>query len=270
MGKQKFSPIRDTLGIKKGGLYCIYPFDNIDDNGYGLFKIGMAEKSLHNRIDHYITYYPEKVLIICLLEFIDLPTITKKLKFKIQDEYKDKSISQRPLTEKQFFNYLENECHTYLKSKGATQLYSKGRVTNPELRINNVTNEEEVVSDKGITEWLYCKEEWIIEWFKSCHKEYKSKPVLWLRDEDENTTNTLKVTPTIPDKFVGEMIFNLKNKSKSKKERDDEEKQKELKKQEQKQKAKDNRLKKKEQESKERAETEKEQVAPNRWFNFFN
>ena len=269
MGKKKFSPIRDTLGIEKGGLYAIYPFDNIDDNGYGLFKVGMAEKSLHGRIDHYITYYPEKVFIICLLEFKNLPEITEELKFKIQDEYKDKSISQRPLTEKQFFNYLENECHAYLKTKGATQLYSKGRVTNPELRINEVTNQEEKVSDKGMTEWLYCKEEWIIEWFKSCNKQYSTQTNFWLRDEKENTSS-LKKTDAIPDKFIGEITFNLKNKPMSKKERVNEEKQKELKKQEQKQKAKDNRLKKKEQESKERAETEKEQVAPNRWFNFFN
>ena len=39
MGR-KWSVVRDELNIRGGGLYCILPFDNTDQEGKAVYKIG--------------------------------------------------------------------------------------------------------------------------------------------------------------------------------------------------------------------------------------
>ena len=186
---KKASVIRDTLGMTsdKGGLYAIYPFDNINSNGFGLFKIGMAKESLHNRLDHYFTYFPDKFIIVALLEFVDYPKEVysragEKYKgvVKIRKSKKNPDGGEKTVYHKYVFEQ-EKKCHEFLLSKkGTTQLYSNGRVRNPQMVLGD--NDEMVrVSDKGATEWFYTKEEWIKEWFEKAHKKF-SPPRLQKRN----------------------------------------------------------------------------------------
>ena len=57
----------DVNSMKGDGIYCIYPFDNFDANGKGVFKIGMT-KDGRNRIKGYHTSLPLGVYGKCYLE----------------------------------------------------------------------------------------------------------------------------------------------------------------------------------------------------------
>ena len=220
---RKPSFIRDTLGMvsDRGGLYAIYPFDNINKDGFGLFKVGMAKESLHNRCDHYYTYFPEKFIIVSLLEFVDYPpevyadkrykSVIKLRKSKKNPEGAVKTVYHKYVFEK------EKECHKFLLDKGSTQLYSNGRVTNPQLVVGD--NDELVkLSKKGATEWFYTKEEWIKEWFDKEHAKLKQprtrngpeQTKLYLRPLNESVNKLPKTNP-VKDKFIGETSYNLKN-----------------------------------------------------------
>ena len=220
---RKPSFIRDTLGMvsDRGGLYSIYPFDNINKDGFGLFKVGMAKESLHNRCDHYYTYFPEKFIIVSLLEFVDYPpevyadkrykSVIKLRKSKKNPEGAVKTVYHKYVFEK------EKECHKFLLDKGSTQLYSNGRVTNPQLVVGD--NDELVkLSKKGATEWFYTKEEWIKEWFDKEHAKLKQprtrngpeQTKLYLRPLNESVNKLPKTNP-VKDKFIGETSYNLKN-----------------------------------------------------------
>ena len=205
----------------RGGLYAIYPFDNINKDGFGLFKVGMAKESLHNRCDHYYTYFPEKFIIVSLLEFVDYPpevyadkrykSVIKLRKSKKNPEGAVKTVYHKYVFEK------EKECHKFLLDKGSTQLYSNGRVTNPQLVVGD--NDELVkLSKKGATEWFYTKEEWIKEWFDKEHAKLKQprtrngpeQTKLYLRPLNESVNKLPKTNP-VKDKFIGETSYNLKN-----------------------------------------------------------
>ena len=50
----------DLMGVKKDGIYCIYPFSSLDNKHKGCFKIGIATGgSFYGRLEQgYHTYYP--------------------------------------------------------------------------------------------------------------------------------------------------------------------------------------------------------------------
>ena len=221
---KKASVIRDTLGMTsdKGGLYAIYPFDNINKDGFGLFKIGMAKESLHNRCDHYYTYFPDKFILVSLLEFVDYPpevyadkkykSVIRLRKSKKNPEGAIKTVYHKYVFEK------EKECHNFLKSKeGTIQLYSNGRVRNPQMAVGD--NDEPIkISKKGATEWFYTKEEWIKEWFEKEHKKLspprtrngQEQTKVYLRPM-KDSVNKLPKTKVVKDIFIGETSYNLKN-----------------------------------------------------------
>ena len=50
----------DKLGIIEDGIYCIFPFSELDNKHKGIFKIGIATSgSFYNRLENnYTTYFP--------------------------------------------------------------------------------------------------------------------------------------------------------------------------------------------------------------------
>ena len=58
---KKYTVLRDELGIKDsdGGLYCIFPYEKLDKDKKGVFKIGYAV-NFGKRMESYLTAYPTK------------------------------------------------------------------------------------------------------------------------------------------------------------------------------------------------------------------
>ena len=56
---------RDVIEGK--GIYCIYQFDNLDQNNKGVFKVGMTT-SFHNRIAQNHTYSPAGIWVVAMLK----------------------------------------------------------------------------------------------------------------------------------------------------------------------------------------------------------
>jgi hypothetical protein len=56
---KKYNVCHDELFLKgKNGLYCLLPFERLDENKKAVFKVGMTSQDLATRIEQYHTYYP--------------------------------------------------------------------------------------------------------------------------------------------------------------------------------------------------------------------
>jgi hypothetical protein len=62
---KKHTVIYDEIGLKKGGLYCIFPFEKLT-LGKGSFKIGYADK-FRSRMENYHSF-PYGVYLVSFLE----------------------------------------------------------------------------------------------------------------------------------------------------------------------------------------------------------
>lgn len=72
---KKYNVSHDELFIKgKNGLYCLLPFERLDDDKKAVFKVGMTTQDLASRIENYHTYYPLG-LYICF--FLSYPRVKK-------------------------------------------------------------------------------------------------------------------------------------------------------------------------------------------------
>ena len=103
-----------------GGIYCFYPWDVIDSQHSGVFKIGKSEK-FPQRIDNYHTALPGGVFFKA---FLVNPT---KGKFNFESKA-------------QYLSRVEKHIYDYVKKGG-------GEPVNMEIRKR----------DEGQTEWIYCK-----------------------------------------------------------------------------------------------------------------
>jgi len=268
----KHSVVRDELNFKStlGGLYAIYPFDNIHNNGFGLFKVGMAKESINNRLQHFFNYFPEQFRVIALMEFLKYPEFTEEEK-----KLYTTTRTHNGVEKTSYVKYLlakEKELQDYLIEQGSTRIYSDGRVRNPQFAVDE-NGKKDKVNNKGATEWFYTKEEWIKQWFeKEDRKLNKHLPVtaevshIFLRPKNDSVN---KLKQTVPDdtKFVGELTVSRENTPFTEEEKEEERKQQEKKKEEKREKGRIYRAKKKleKQEAKEKAEREaKEQNWRNR------
>lgn len=78
----KYTVANDELGLEgKQGLYCFFPFEKLDKNNKGVFKIGLTSSQYYKRIEQYHTYLPMGVYIISVL--IAQPMEDKKEQSKI-------------------------------------------------------------------------------------------------------------------------------------------------------------------------------------------
>ena len=78
----------DKLKIIGDGVYCIYPFSELDEKNKGAFKIGIATGgSFYHRLeDNYHTYYP---MGFYYKSFLEDPTLNKDKKLSKLSYYKE-------------------------------------------------------------------------------------------------------------------------------------------------------------------------------------
>ena len=52
---KKVSALRDEMKLPGSGMYSFLPFENIDKNKSAVYKIGMTEKHIYERLEQYHT-----------------------------------------------------------------------------------------------------------------------------------------------------------------------------------------------------------------------
>ena len=126
----------DNLNIIGDGVYCIYPFSELDSRYKGAFKIGIATGgSFYHRLeDSYHTYFP---MGFYYKAFLENPTLNKNNKLISKLSY-----------------YKEVESFIFDNIEG-----------------NKIISDARSVKD-GRTEWIYTGQSQIDKVFKKAHKIY--------------------------------------------------------------------------------------------------
>jgi hypothetical protein len=137
MPAKKYRVIRDELGFShpNGGMYCLMPFDELDDEGKSIFKVGISSRDLNYRTSQYSTYFSLGLNIMALLENPPVPKGITRLK-------------HYQAIEKFIFDYIVNEGEGY--------------------RLKSTDNSKGV----GYTEWFYTYPEIISEAFTEAHNKF--------------------------------------------------------------------------------------------------
>ena len=130
---RKWTVVRDGLNLSGAGIYVISPFDNYDENGKTVYKIGMTT-DIRNRINHYNSYFKTGSYIILFL--YNVP-VAKTLRSDVSKKDKESS------TYKKIEKFVVNKV---LSFKGTIQLKST---------VNTRKSDPET-GDGGPTEWIYC------------------------------------------------------------------------------------------------------------------
>ncbi len=120
------------------GVYCFYPFDNLDDKDSGIFKIGMTE-SFDNRIKSYHTYLPKGLYYKA---FLINPTLHK----------------EGARNNKVYYTRIEREIFEDIRTQG-------GVPVTIEIRKRN----------EGETEWIYCSDKMVEGAFERAYKYFGGK-----------------------------------------------------------------------------------------------
>ena len=61
----------DTYYSEGGGIYCFLTYDNIEDDGTGVFKVGKTKQTFQQRLQQYHTYFIHGVIPVALLYIYD-------------------------------------------------------------------------------------------------------------------------------------------------------------------------------------------------------
>lgn len=197
MPSKRLKPIHKKDQIKGFGIYAITPFDNVDDKGKMVVKIGITQQDMSKRINSYHTYLPEGVWYLDLLktptkgkeQFInqlrDKPTsyfITKKVwkEFVTEDRFKQKVFFRGVVTEydeknKYFMVVYEDGDKEELTKNELVKIISlRNYLEKIESSIlkeiskgnGNIRVESRVqVKNDGETEWVYTDEDSITRAF---------------------------------------------------------------------------------------------------------
>ena len=176
---RKWSVLKDELKISGGGIYCVTPFDTLDNHGKTLYKIGMS-LDLSKRLDDYITYFPNGVYMIA---FLANPPV------RVRDT---RYVSQE--TKKSKYSKIEKDIFDYLVSKKAVQIHSPARVRNLNDR------------KEGQTEWFYCSEELIHEAFQQAYDKFGGDGHLFTF---ENINEKAAASERRKPNYVGKIIYHL-------------------------------------------------------------
>ena len=156
----------DKLGIEHDGVYCIFPFSELDNKHKGVFKIGIATGgSFYNRLENnYTTYFP---MGFYYKSFLENPT---------------KKRGGR--TNLAYYREIENFIFDNIKAKKI--------ISNARINLG------------GKTEWVYSNQKEIDDVFELAYKKYGGKLNNYkltkaLFDEE---TNGKQVITTATIKFV--------------------------------------------------------------------
>ena len=134
MNRQRTAPLLEREEIEGSGIYCFFPFDQLDKKGFGVFKIGMTT-SFDNRIKNYHTYLPKGVYYKCFL--------------------KNPTQKRNGMDVASYYIHIEREIFDDVKTLG-------GQVITMDIRKNNY----------GETEWIYANEQMIEDAFDKAYAKY--------------------------------------------------------------------------------------------------
>lgn len=173
MGK-KMNVVGDELDIKGAGLYCLMPYERLDNTGKAVFKIGMTAKSFEYRLEIYHSYYPLGVYMVC---FLQNPPVDG-LKFK---------------TKTQLYLHIERFIMEKLKEiRGTHQITSTSRVRN--LNVNK----------EGETEFFYTTQKHINDVFNVAQEEFGGELFSFTLDHiNNNYEKNMKANK----KYVAEIVY---------------------------------------------------------------
>jgi hypothetical protein len=67
---KKYNVAHDELFLKgKNGLYCLLPFERLDNKKKAIFKVGRTSQDVASRIENYHSYYPLGLYVVCFLAY---------------------------------------------------------------------------------------------------------------------------------------------------------------------------------------------------------
>jgi hypothetical protein len=127
-------------------IYSFFPFDLLDSDGSGVFKVGMSVK-MDDRLRGYHTSLVKGYYIKCLLTKIPFPM---KGKF---------SKSKNPGA---FLRHIENEIFLDIERMGGEVIHIQNKK-----------------KKGGRTEWIFCKEDLISRAFETAQEKYNGKLESW-------------------------------------------------------------------------------------------
>ena len=160
---KKITVVGDELQLKKGGLYCYMPYENVDAKNKAVFKIGLAI-NFEKRTENYHTYFP---LGVYMLDFLEAPPVPKATRLT------------QAVTKKSHYITIESFILKYIDTHGGKRVYSSTRIKNPNLE------------KLGETEWSYTNENIIHEAFNQAHKKYGGTLHAFYLEGIDPTTNKL-------------------------------------------------------------------------------
>ena len=178
--RSKKITVLDEMGLKGGGIYCILPYERLDNQKKAVFKVGLAS-NLRSRMEQHHTDYPLGFYYTAILE-------NPLLSVKPKDTTEEKKATSRLLkkVEKYVFNEIEN--------LGGQKIHSTTRVTN--------LNEK----GEGATEWYYTNEDTIHQAFVNASIKFGGKlDISHLNDINKTAAQTEKRKK----KYLAEIIYKL-------------------------------------------------------------
>jgi hypothetical protein len=186
---KKVVVLRDELNISGGGLYCLMPYETLDNKGKAIFKIGLAV-NFDKRFEAYHTYFPMGVYYEAFL--VNPPV--REVKTRTMTKLTTKTSK-----------YLEIEkfiIDDIVAEKGSQRISSTTRIKNK--------NEDE----EGMTEWVYTNEITIHEAFLKAEKKFGGKTHLFYLDGLNPETGKLQtINDTSKERakdnplYTGKIIF---------------------------------------------------------------
>ena len=142
---------REKISANINGIYCIFPFDILEADGSGVFKIGMTTK-LDKRLQSYHTALPKGYYKKCVLFNIPFP---KTGKFS-----KSKDLAG-------FLKMIEKEIFLDIERRGGKVIHIQNRK-----------------KKGGRTEWIYVKESVVLEAFDKALDEHGGDLNYWELSKD--------------------------------------------------------------------------------------
>ena len=159
--------------IDGGGVYAFYPFDKFDENGKGVYKIGMTT-NFHKRIGSYHTYLPEGMYFQAFLQ--------------------NPSLKRKGRENTSYYIAIEKEIFRRIEDLG-------GEVVKMEVR----------KTDNLRTEWIYTNQATIDKAFREADIKYSGKygrlleyNLLGKNGIEKKTEERIKKNEPL---FTGEIVF---------------------------------------------------------------
>lgn len=155
----------------EGGLYCMTPYERMDERGCTVFKYGIS-LDLRKRVDSYHTYFPHGLY---MLAFIKAPPLDKHVQEAI-DKIKnaDARKKEQRKEEKRLYMEIESTIKDLLTAREQKEAAAAAVVANKKAnmkplvhRIYSTTRvQKSNYKHEGETEWVYTSAEVMEDVFK--------------------------------------------------------------------------------------------------------